>query len=338
MDQQQVQAIFYDKEYYDGTGTKSAYQGYKETNLSGVLFPLAELLHRFFRPRRALDCGCAKGFLVGYLRRLGVGAYGIDISSYAVRHGFREARDHLCQASITDLPFPDDHFDLVFATDTMEHLTVAQAEKAIDELARTTSRYLFLIICLNQDPSCPDDHVTVDPNDRSHITIATRGFWHKKFLDRGLIHRPGLQAFLVGTPLVQGMPTWTSTIFVYQKAQRESDNRYSIQTFGESIQHSLAQATALYNKIYVSVSVERRGPPGVSTLLATLKRAFHRLSAYYTNMLASRQTKFNYYVVDLLSQMVADHCRQDIEIARLRDEVMSLHERIAGLEMELKRR
>ena len=36
------------------------------------------------KPRRVLDVGCAKGFLVEALRDRGVEAFGIDVSEYAI--------------------------------------------------------------------------------------------------------------------------------------------------------------------------------------------------------------------------------------------------------------
>ena len=45
---------------------------------------IAEQIVRSFRPRRVLDVGCGKGFLVECLRDGGVEAYGFDISEYAI--------------------------------------------------------------------------------------------------------------------------------------------------------------------------------------------------------------------------------------------------------------
>src|SRR5262245_51681773 len=45
---------------------------------------LARVLVERFGPRRVLDVGCAKGFLVEQLRDLGVEAFGIDASEHAI--------------------------------------------------------------------------------------------------------------------------------------------------------------------------------------------------------------------------------------------------------------
>jgi len=215
--QEEIPPEFFDRGYFDGRREKSAYEEYTEERLSGVFVPLADLLYSTFLPARLLDCGCAKGFLVKALRKIEVDAYGQDISAYAIASAPLEVSPFLKQGSITEIQFPDRFFDLVVCLDTMEHLTVSQAERALDEMARVGSMYFFLTICINLDPSCPDDFITSDPNDKSHITIANRNFWHKKLLVRGLRRRQDLEDLLGSSDIGQKM-RWN--IFVYEKPQR----------------------------------------------------------------------------------------------------------------------
>src|SRR5437870_13556529 len=60
-----------------------------------------EIINRF-NPRKVLDVGCAKGFLVECLRDRGVEAYGFDISEYAISQVRRDVRPYCKVASVAD--------------------------------------------------------------------------------------------------------------------------------------------------------------------------------------------------------------------------------------------
>ncbi|MBI2906753.1 MAG: class I SAM-dependent methyltransferase [Chloroflexi bacterium] len=205
---------FFDEEYFDGAGTKSAYRGYTEEGMAGIFPPLAQLLQRSFKPGSALDCGCAKGYLAKALRGLGVDARGQDISSYAVERADPKVRPYLRAGSMTKLLFGKDSFDLVVSTDTLEHLTLSQIGSALAEMKRVGKRYFFFTICLNLEPDCTDDLIVIDPYDRSHITIANRNFWHRRFTSLGLTRRADLEGALSRADLCRDM-RWN--IFVYEK-------------------------------------------------------------------------------------------------------------------------
>ena len=78
-----------------------------------------------------LDAGCGTGLITRHLHN----AIGIDINEWAIER----AKIHAPQAkylvaSIDDLPFEDDSFDLVICTHTLEHLL--NPNQAIDEFMR----------------------------------------------------------------------------------------------------------------------------------------------------------------------------------------------------------
>ena len=73
----------YTCEYYKsslGPVPYSRYEG-KWLQFFGLV---ADHIVKQIRPRKVLDAGCAKGFLVEALRDRGVEAYGIDLSEYAI--------------------------------------------------------------------------------------------------------------------------------------------------------------------------------------------------------------------------------------------------------------
>jgi SAM-dependent methyltransferase len=90
-----------------------------------------------------LDVGCAEGFFTQAIaERFGVDAWGVDLSHEGVvkmkqRYGLPGAA-----ADGTRLPFPDNSFDLVLSTETIEH--VLDAEAFVDEMRRVARRYVVI--------------------------------------------------------------------------------------------------------------------------------------------------------------------------------------------------
>lgn len=92
---------------------------------------------------RILDAGCGTG---GMLRRLRsrfpkAEIVGFDWSPHAVartrRHSSREGRNYgLARASVSSLPFPDRHFDLIVSLDVLYHAGVVDDVVALMEFRR----------------------------------------------------------------------------------------------------------------------------------------------------------------------------------------------------------
>src|SRR5215469_3567995 len=83
----------YGRDYYDTYGQLGR-GAYTRENPYWLWFfsRIAEEIVRRLKPRRVLDVGCAKGFLVECLRDRGIEAFGFDISEYAiseVRHDIK---------------------------------------------------------------------------------------------------------------------------------------------------------------------------------------------------------------------------------------------------------
>jgi SAM-dependent methyltransferase len=103
------------------------------------------LVHRA-RPSpspRILDAGCGTGRNLMDFRGLGP-AEGVDRSRQAVEFCQRRGLDGVREAAIEELPFESGRFDLVFATDVLEHLPDDAA--ALAELRRVAARGGRLII------------------------------------------------------------------------------------------------------------------------------------------------------------------------------------------------
>ena len=88
---------------------------------------------------RVLDAGCGSGALLPWLRER-AGAHrvtAIDFAPAALEFLRRQRLDvDLLRASVTDLPFPDGHFDLIVSMDVLQHLTSDQEKAAAAEMRR----------------------------------------------------------------------------------------------------------------------------------------------------------------------------------------------------------
>jgi SAM-dependent methyltransferase len=103
------------------------------------------LVHRAQPPHspRILDAGCGTGRNLMDFRRLGP-AEGVDLSPDAVQFCRLRGLDGVHQAAIEELPFDDARFQLIFATDVIEHL--ADDGAALTELRRVAAPDGKLII------------------------------------------------------------------------------------------------------------------------------------------------------------------------------------------------
>ena len=95
------------------------------------------IAHFSLRPGdRLLDVGCAKGFLVKDLLALGIDAFGVDISSYALTKCEPEVVGRLHLGSADSLPFPDSSFDAVISINTLHNLPRGRCLAALSSMER----------------------------------------------------------------------------------------------------------------------------------------------------------------------------------------------------------
>jgi protein-L-isoaspartate(D-aspartate) O-methyltransferase len=99
------------------------------------------------RPR-ILDIGCGKGFLLfDFLKLLPEAQiHGLDISDYALANSKEEIRDRLVLGNATQLPWPDDYFDLVISITTLHNLHNYDLDKALREMERVGKGNKYLCV------------------------------------------------------------------------------------------------------------------------------------------------------------------------------------------------
>lgn len=84
------------------------------------------------KPLRILDAGCGTGLTISWLERYAdpEGIVGIDLAWFALEFCKSRKLLRIAQASITQLPFADNAFDLVACVDVIQHLPLDGAEAA----------------------------------------------------------------------------------------------------------------------------------------------------------------------------------------------------------------
>ncbi|MBP50060.1 MAG: SAM-dependent methyltransferase [Acidiferrobacteraceae bacterium] len=135
-------------DYWDGD-RRINYGGYRY--LPGRWEKVAEaLVHHYDLPDnpKILDVGCGKGFLLfDFLKaRPDAQIYGIDISGYAIKNAKEEIRDRLQIGNATDLPWPDDYFDLVISLNTFHNLYNYELADALREFERVGKEHKYLCV------------------------------------------------------------------------------------------------------------------------------------------------------------------------------------------------
>lgn len=139
------------------------------------LFATARALS-FLNPKRVLDVGCAMGFLVSGFRTLGIEAFGVEISNYAVKKS-REARHYLILSDVEGgIPFKNNCFDLVTMIEVLEHLH--EYDIVLKEVSRVLKPggHLYLTI--------PD--ARYHKPSRDHVSLKDKRTWVKIFYKHGL--------------------------------------------------------------------------------------------------------------------------------------------------------
>ena len=96
---------------------------------------------------KCLEVGCGEGYLLSHIKELSPATYleGIDFSEKIIDF----ARNHnpditFKAASVLDLPFEREEFDLVIACEVLEHID--DYHKALDEIQRVGSKHFILSV------------------------------------------------------------------------------------------------------------------------------------------------------------------------------------------------
>ena len=181
-------------EYYFQHGCGRPYQ--RDDEWLQFFGGIADRIVSDVQPKTVLDAGCAKGFLVEGLRNLGVEAYGVDISDFAIANVDAGIRDYCWQGSIVE-PFPRS-YDLIVSIEVFEHMDPQDAETAAQNLCQHTDDIIF--------SSTPFDykeatHFNVRPPEYWSELLAKQGFFRDVDFDATFITDWAVRYRKVDAPL-----------------------------------------------------------------------------------------------------------------------------------------
>jgi cyclopropane fatty-acyl-phospholipid synthase-like methyltransferase len=184
---------------YDGP----AYRAYHLVRYGwlGLIYKLA------FGVKSILDVGCATGMSVWVFRRLlGLEAYGVDVSPYAITNGVSSIRSYLACADLTveALRFPRTRFDLVVSYDAFEHMPEEALPHLLNRIFALTDKAIFGIYVLDEPIAMW--HNWFHKPHPDHLCEHTSAWWIDRFSTLGYVatHLPLARR---GSLLVRPRPT-----------------------------------------------------------------------------------------------------------------------------------
>lgn len=154
---------------------------------------IMEAINEVFNPENMLDAGCGRGTFCAYGEDVGIKSLGIDFSEWAIEHPYPRAQGIIQLGDVRDIQFPDNSFDLVFASDICEHIFVDDIDKVISEFQRVSRKWVFYNIggIVGEDeepfglkkgekPPCKWQATAV----AGHVNIRPcEGYWKKKVVN-----------------------------------------------------------------------------------------------------------------------------------------------------------
>jgi cyclopropane fatty-acyl-phospholipid synthase-like methyltransferase len=144
-----LQPSEYDISYFDGKLGNPHPEGYFEYARSDWMSGEIERFLQGLNPavlanKKVLELGCAKGFLVEDLRNLGVDAYGIDISQYAIDN--TPIPNYVTLGDCYDLSaYSNKEFDWVYSVRLLPCLDPNNIPNLIDDIKRIAKNQLHII-------------------------------------------------------------------------------------------------------------------------------------------------------------------------------------------------
>lgn len=205
----EINESFYDREYFEGK--KGEYRlGYAESSVGNLLqnivnFYRALWIKLLIKPRNCLDVGCGTGRLVAFLRKLGVEAYGTEISRYALEQAHPSVKPYLKEGSIVKIPYEDNQFDLVTTVDVLEHLERSQLKKAVDETVRVSRKWIMHKVYTYENKWITLFHA----KDVSHVSVLSQSFWTNLFKT--------IDSIAVVRKTFLKLPSFFETVFLLKK-------------------------------------------------------------------------------------------------------------------------
>lgn len=192
--QRPVASLHYDAEYFTGDWRAEG-NNYSLETRRAIEARNPALIKEVFQPVRALDLGCGPGALMHLLWEIGVDCDGIDFARSSLELATPEVRHRIAIGDVADPSLkPEGAYDLVICREVLEHLTVLQVRRAVSNMVRMTSRFIYVTTRFHPSPSSLLDFTTQFDVDPSHITLLNKDMLRLMFVLEGCRSRPDLEA------------------------------------------------------------------------------------------------------------------------------------------------
>lgn len=193
LNQQSVESTHYDAEYFTGEWRADG-NNYTLDARRQIEAKNPSLIKDVFQPAKALDLGCGPGALMHFLWELGVDVEGIDFAESSKQLATPQVRDRITVGVVTDPTLkPANAYDLVICREVLEHLTVLQVKQAVSNMARMTSKFIYVTTRFHPSPASLLDFTTQFDVDPSHITLLNKDMLRLMFVLEGCRSRPDLE-------------------------------------------------------------------------------------------------------------------------------------------------
>jgi hypothetical protein len=131
------------------------------------------------------------------LHEIGVEADGIDYNEMSLKLATPEVRDRIVIGDAGDASIKIKEgvsYDLVICREVLEHLTVLEVKRAVANMVRLTSKFIYVTTRFHPNPPTLLDFNTSDDLDPSHITLLNKDMLRLMFVLEGCRSRPDLEA------------------------------------------------------------------------------------------------------------------------------------------------
>lgn len=198
-------ASYYDKHYWNTPGKKSGY-----TNMTGAIggdwHKQACAWFNSVIPvegKKLIDAGCGLGHFMVAFQELGADVYGCDVSDYSAQIVDPMFGHKFYQTSLEEMTgIPENFFNIVFCTSTLEHIPREQTEPVLKKLITVCKPDGLIYIEIdttpnNQKPVPEASHVNIRSWPRWLLELNRPPYWwnHEFMLELKLRETKGFPGF-----------------------------------------------------------------------------------------------------------------------------------------------